>query len=83
MKMIQQHLVDKGDSMKNSDQGFYIGKFIQALRVGNYKAFLTRLEALFADIPYELNDQTKRHYQVIFYLEFIAASRNISRWLVR
>lgn len=56
--------------MKNSDQGFYIGKFIQELRVGNYEAFLTRLEAFFADIPYELNDRTERHYQVIFYLVF-------------
>ena len=28
------------------------------------------MEAFFADIPYELNDQTERHYQVIFYLIF-------------
>ena len=28
------------------------------------------LEAFFAGIPYELNDQTERHYQVIFYLVF-------------
>lgn len=56
--------------MKNNDQGFYIGKFIQELRTGNYKAFLTRLEAFFAGIPYELNDQTERHYQVIFYIVF-------------
>ena len=56
--------------MKNNDQGFYIGKFIQELRIGDYEAFLTRLEAFFADIPYELNDQTERHYQVIFYLVF-------------
>ena len=56
--------------MKNNDQGFYIGKFIQELRTGDYEAFLTRLEAFFAGIPYELNDQTERHYQVIFYLVF-------------
>lgn len=56
--------------MKNSDQGFYIGKFIQELRAGDYDSFLTRLEAFFADIPYELNDQTERHYQVVFYLVF-------------
>ncbi|WP_195630156.1 ATP-binding protein [Bacteroides finegoldii] len=56
--------------MKNNDQGFYIGKFIQELRTGNYESFLTRLEAFFADIPYELNAQTERHYQVIFYLVF-------------
>ena len=28
--------------------------------------FLTRLQAFFADIPYELNDQTERHYQTVF-----------------
>lgn len=56
--------------MKNNDQGFYIGKFVQELRSGDYESFLTRLEAFFADIPYELNDQTERHYQVIFYLVF-------------
>ena len=57
-------------SMKNNDQGFYIGKFVQDLRTGDYDSFLTRLEAFFGDIPYELNDQTERHYQVIFYLVF-------------
>ena len=56
--------------MKNNDQGFYIGKFVQDLRTGDYDSFLTRLEAFFGDIPYELNDQTERHYQVIFYLVF-------------
>ena len=56
--------------MKNNDQGFYIGKFVQDLRTGDYDSFLTRLEAFFGDIPYELNDQTEWHYQVIFYLVF-------------
>lgn len=28
------------------------------------------MKAFFADIPYELNDQTECHYQVIFYLIF-------------
>ena len=34
------------------------------------EAFLTRLRAFFADFPYELNDKTERHYQVVFYLVF-------------
>lgn len=51
--------------MKNNDQGFYIGRFVQELRTGNYGSFLTRLETFFADIPYELNSQTECHYQVI------------------
>lgn len=57
-------------SMTNSDQGFYIGKFVQELRIGDYDSFLTRLQAFFADFPYELNAKTERHYQVVFYLVF-------------
>lgn len=49
---------------------FYIGKFWDELRDGDVDAFMTRLRAFFAGIPYELNDQTERHYQVIFYLVF-------------
>ena len=29
-----------------------------------------RFEAFFADFPYELNDRTERHYQVVIYLIF-------------
>ena len=55
----------------DSEEGnFYIGKFIQELRKGDPEAFLTRLRAFFADIPYELNNKTERHYQVVFYLVF-------------
>lgn len=57
-------------SITNSDQGFYIGKFVQELRAGDYESFLTRLQAFFADFPYELNVKTERHYQVVFYLVF-------------
>lgn len=55
----------------DSENGnFFIGKFTQELRKGDAESFLTRLRAFFADIPYELNDKTERHYQVIFYLVF-------------
>ena len=54
----------------NEDENFYIGKFVQELRAGEVDAFLTRLQAFFADFPYELSDSTERHYQVIFYLVF-------------
>lgn len=57
-------------SVKDSDQSFYIGKFVEELRAGDYDAFLTRLQAFFADFPYELNTRTERHYQVVFYLVF-------------
>lgn len=63
-------LVPYYTSMVNSDQNFYIGKFVQELRIGDYDSFLTRLQAFFADFPYELNDKTERHYQVVFYLVF-------------
>ena len=49
---------------------FYIGRFIRELESGDVDAFLTRMRAFFADIPYELNDRTERHYQVVFYLIF-------------
>jgi hypothetical protein len=38
---------------------------------------MTRLRAFFADFPYELNDKTERHYQVIFYLVFKPMGRFI------
>lgn len=49
---------------------FYIGKFVEELRRGDPEAFLVRLQAFFADFPYELNSKTERHYQVVFYLVF-------------
>ena len=54
-------------SLAEEERGFYIGKFVQELRVGNVDAFMKRLRAFFADFPYELNT---RHYQVVFYLVF-------------
>lgn len=51
-------------------KSFYIGKFIQELETGKIDAFMQRFEAFFADFPYELNDQTERHYQVVIYLIF-------------
>lgn len=63
-------LVPYYTSVVNSDQNFYIGKFVRELRSGDCDAFLTRLQAFFADFPYELNTKTERHYQVVFYLVF-------------
>lgn len=56
--------------VSENDAPFYIGKFIQELEIGDIDAFLNRLRAFFADFPYELNDKTERHYQVVFYLVF-------------
>lgn len=52
------------------DTAFYIGKFVHELEIGDINAFLNRMEAFFADFPYDLNTKTERHYQVFFYLIF-------------
>ena len=52
------------------ERNFYIGKFVQELRKGETDAFMSRLQAFFADFPYEQNDKTERHYQVVLYLVF-------------
>lgn len=57
-------------SITDEEKGFYIGKFVQDLRKGNVDAFMNRLQAFFADFPYELNAKTERHYQVVFYIVF-------------
>ena len=54
----------------DDEKGFYIGKFINELEKGEIDAFMQRVEAFFADFPYELNDKTERHYQVVVYLIF-------------
>lgn len=50
--------------------GFYIERFVRELRAGDVDAFMERLKAFFAGIPYELNDKTERHYQAVFYIVF-------------
>jgi hypothetical protein len=51
-------------------QEFYADYFADDLRAGDVDGFMGRMKAFFANIPYELNDQTERHYQVVFYLVF-------------
>jgi hypothetical protein len=52
------------------EQGFYVGNFVEDLQRGDVDAFMGRLRAFFAVIPYELNDKTERYYQGIFYVVF-------------
>ncbi|MFP3090650.1 ATP-binding protein [Treponema sp. TIM-1] len=49
---------------------FFIGNFVRDLQKGDVEGFMTRLRAFFSSIPYELNDQTERYYQGIFYVAF-------------
>ena len=63
-------LVPYYTGVSSNENLFNIRHFVNELRAGNVDAFLTRLRAFFAGIPYELNDKTERHYQAIFYLVF-------------
>jgi hypothetical protein len=49
---------------------FSIGNFIRDLMAGNVDGFMTRLQAFFSGIPYELNNKEEKHYQTVFYLLF-------------
>ena len=50
--------------------GFHISRFAEELEAGDVDAFMERLKCFFESIPYDLNDQTERHYHVVFYLVF-------------
>lgn len=63
-------LVPYYTGVSSNENLFNIRHFVNELRSGDVNAFLTRLHAFFAGIPYELNDKTERHYQAIFYLVF-------------
>lgn len=54
--------------MSKEDTEFNIQKFVQELEAGRVDDFMRRMQAFFADIPYELDDKKERHYQVVFYL---------------
>lgn len=43
---------------------------MRELRAGNVDAFMERLKVFFAGMPYELSENTERHYQAIFYVVF-------------
>lgn len=54
----------------DDETGFHIAGFMRELRAGDVDAFMERLKIFFAGIPYELNDNTERHYQAVFYIVF-------------
>ena len=63
-------LVPYYTEVASDETGFHIAKFMRELRAGDVDAFMERLKVFFAGIPYELNDNTERHYQVIFHIVF-------------
>jgi hypothetical protein len=49
---------------------FFADRFIEDLRANEIDGFMTRMRALFANIPYDLNEETERYYHLVFYLVF-------------
>ena len=43
---------------------------MRELRSGDVDAFMERLRVFFAGMPYDLSDNTERHYQAVFYVVF-------------
>ena len=56
--------------ISSDETDFNAVKFVRELQSGDVHSFMERMKSFFADIPYELNTKTERHYQVIFYLVF-------------
>ena len=63
-------LVPYYTNVSNDETGFHIAKFMRELKSGDVEAFMERLKIFFSGIPYELSDDTERHYQVIFHVVF-------------
>jgi hypothetical protein len=47
---------------------FYYGNFTRDLLDGNLDNFMLRLQAFFANIPFDLNNKTEKDWQTTFYL---------------
>ena len=63
-------LVPYYTNVSDDETGFHIAKFIRELRSGDIDAFMERLKVFFAGMPYELSENTERHYQAIFYVAY-------------
>ena len=63
-------LVPYYTKVSDDETGFHIAKFMRELRTGEVDEFMKRLKVFFTGIPYDLSDDTERHYQAIFYIAF-------------
>ena len=63
-------LVPYYTKVSDDETGFHIAKFMRELRTGKVDEFMKRLKVFFTGIPYDLSDDTERHYQAIFYIVF-------------
>jgi hypothetical protein len=62
---------------KETEPEFSVNEFIKDLRRGDVNGFMERLRSLYAKIPYELSDQTERHYQLVFTLVFTLMGQRV------
>jgi hypothetical protein len=49
---------------------FYAGRFVRDLWENNIDGFMTRLQAFFAGVPYDLHNKGEKYYQTVFYMLF-------------
>ena len=56
---------------KNKQTGiFHVQKFVDYLSDGHIEQVLQEMRSFFADMPYELSDESERHYQAVLYVIF-------------
>lgn len=63
-------LVPYYTQVSDDETGFFIAKFMRELKAGDVDSFMERMKVFFAGIPYELSNNTERHYQAIFHVVF-------------
>ncbi len=63
-------LADKYAYAHEIERDSLVATFADALEEGDVNTFMDTMLPFFAGIPYDLNDKTERHYQVVFYLIF-------------
>lgn len=69
--------------IKETEKGFYIGKFYKDLQSGNVQSFMERLQSVYSNLPTHRNKEhdVERDYQVVFLIlfEFLGQFINIEQ----
>ena len=55
---------------KNMQGEFSVTKFVQDLWANDVKGFMTRMQAFFAGIPYDLGTKEEKHFEKVFFMLF-------------
>jgi hypothetical protein len=55
-------------SVSVNKTGFQISCFVEEVKSGDITAFMTRLESFFANVPYDLINDTENHYQNVLFI---------------